>query len=137
VSEKRDAARLVQTPGDEFELLNILKDGEFHSGEELGLRLGITRSAVWKRIRKINAALGVTVHSVPGRGYRLAKEMINLAPPELFKGQSYSWGTTRLEAVDSTNAEALRQLEAGRAAGGGAAGSGLAPIARICISVLC
>ena len=116
MSEKKDAARAAQTQSEEFELLDILKDGQFRSGEELGLRLGITRSAVWKRIRKINSSLGVTVHSVPGRGYKLAQEMIKLAPAERFKGHSYSWDSVRLETIDSTNAEALRQLEAGRAA---------------------
>ncbi|MDD1011380.1 HTH domain-containing protein, partial [Pseudomonas shahriarae] len=28
-------------------LLNLLKDGRFHSGQDLGAALGISRSAVW------------------------------------------------------------------------------------------
>ena len=30
-------------------LLKLLKDGEFHSGEDLGAVMGVSRSAVWKK----------------------------------------------------------------------------------------
>ncbi|KZN12499.1 biotin--[acetyl-CoA-carboxylase] ligase [Marinomonas sp. TW1] len=51
-------------------VLALLSDNEFHSGEELGAALGVTRAAVWKKLKKLEA-IGVTVHSVKGRGYRL------------------------------------------------------------------
>ena len=95
------------------QLLEILQDGRFHSGEALGLVLGIGRGAVWKRIKKINSEFGVIVHSVPGRGYKIAQEMISLAPNQTFTGQDFAWNVIRHEAVDSTNAEVLRKLEAG------------------------
>ena len=66
-------------------LLTLLADGEFHSGEELGESLGITRAAVWKKV-KILEELGLQLNSVRGKGYRLAngvellnKERINAA----------------------------------------------------------
>jgi len=31
-------------------LLSLLADGEFHSGDDLGEMLGVTRAAVWKRV---------------------------------------------------------------------------------------
>jgi BirA family biotin operon repressor/biotin-[acetyl-CoA-carboxylase] ligase len=52
------------------QLLEILADGEFHSGEALGHRLGISRAAVWKQIQKIDA-LDIPLVSVKGKGYRI------------------------------------------------------------------
>ncbi len=34
-------------------LLAILADGKFHSGQDLGKMLGVSRSAVWKQIKLI------------------------------------------------------------------------------------
>ncbi|WP_409524603.1 bifunctional biotin--[acetyl-CoA-carboxylase] ligase/biotin operon repressor BirA [Nitrincola sp. MINF-07-Sa-05] len=52
------------------DLLSILADGTFHSGRELGERLGISRSAVWKQVQSL-AVLDIEVYSVRGRGYRI------------------------------------------------------------------
>lgn len=51
-------------------LLSILADGKFHSGRELGEEIGISRSAIWKHIRRIEES-GLEVYSVKGRGYRV------------------------------------------------------------------
>ena len=51
-------------------LINILADGQFHSGEELGAALGVSRAAIWKQLQKLEA-LNIPLHSVKGRGYRL------------------------------------------------------------------
>ena len=91
-------------------LLEMLQDGRFHSGEEIGERLGVSRTAVWKRIQKINSQFGVMVHGVSGRGYRLAKEMIALQPGQKFLGRYFSWNIELFTSLDSTNAEALRRL---------------------------
>lgn len=55
-------------------LLQLLADGRFHSGASLGRALGIGRSAVWKQIRSLEV-MGVTVHAVRGKGYRLATSL--------------------------------------------------------------
>jgi BirA family biotin operon repressor/biotin-[acetyl-CoA-carboxylase] ligase len=52
------------------DLLALLADGEFHSGEELGQALGVSRAAVWKQLQKL-AEVGLELESVKGRGYRL------------------------------------------------------------------
>ncbi len=52
-------------------LLAILADGNFHSGEELGAQLGVTRAAVWKQLKKLEA-LNIPLSSVKGKGYRLS-----------------------------------------------------------------
>jgi len=47
-----------------------LADGEFHSGEELARKLGVTRSAVWKAVEALRT-LGTGMQAVRNRGYRL------------------------------------------------------------------
>lgn len=100
-----------------LKLLKLLKDGRFHSGEALGAALGISRSAVWKQLQHLEAELSLPVYKVRGRGYRLA------APLSLLDVSAIeSAGTGRLwpmhihEEIDSTNAEALRAISAGRQA---------------------
>ena len=58
--------------------MNILADGKFHSGEQLGARMGIGRSAVWKHVRALSRR-GIEIHAVTGKGYRLAEplELLN------------------------------------------------------------
>lgn len=51
-------------------LLGLLADGQFHSGEELGEALGVSRAAVWKQLKKLDD-LDIPYSSVKGKGYRL------------------------------------------------------------------
>lgn len=51
-------------------LLKALSDGGWHSGEELGAVLNISRTAVWKQVKKLTD-LGVGFESVKGKGYRI------------------------------------------------------------------
>ena len=59
-----------------FELLKLLADGKFPSGEALASSLSVSRTAIWKLIPRIRA-LGLELHSVKGKGYRL-QEKLNL-----------------------------------------------------------
>ncbi|MBF7731734.1 bifunctional biotin--[acetyl-CoA-carboxylase] ligase/biotin operon repressor BirA [Pseudomonas sp. N040] len=93
-------------------LMNILQDGRFHSGEEIGALLAISRSAVWKKIKRLKAERGVNIHCVKGRGYKLADRIIALDPPGYFSGEHLSWRVDVLQTLDSTNAEAFRRLAA-------------------------
>ncbi len=52
-------------------LLDYLSDGQFHSGEDLAVELGITRTAIWKKIQKLNAILPVKIISVHSKGYKI------------------------------------------------------------------
>jgi BirA family biotin operon repressor/biotin-[acetyl-CoA-carboxylase] ligase len=58
----------------EQKVLKLLRDGDFHSGEDLARTLGITRAAVWKIIQSLTGQ-GVELYAVPGRGYRLAEPL--------------------------------------------------------------
>ena len=59
-------------------LLTLLADGKLHSGEELGESLGVTRAAVWKKLKALEE-LGLQIDSVRGKGYQLSTgiELLN------------------------------------------------------------
>lgn len=56
------------------DLIGLLSDGTFHSGEQLGERLGVSRTAIWKQLKKLEG-MGVAVEAVRGQGYRIAPPM--------------------------------------------------------------
>ena len=94
-------------------LLKLLKDGRFHSGQALGQALGISRSAVWKQLQHLESDLSLSIHKVRGRGYQLA------SPLELLDSEQISstpWPAFIHQALDSTNAEALRSVGRGEVA---------------------
>ncbi|WP_460121809.1 bifunctional biotin--[acetyl-CoA-carboxylase] ligase/biotin operon repressor BirA [Pseudomonas sp. H3_G09] len=93
-------------------LLNLLKDGRFHSGQDLGVALGISRSAVWKQLQQLEAELGLSIHKVRGRGYQLSAPLTLLDPLEITRKVS-QWSVRVFDSVDSTNAEALRSISEG------------------------
>ncbi|UVL39927.1 bifunctional biotin--[acetyl-CoA-carboxylase] ligase/biotin operon repressor BirA [Pseudomonas sp. B21-040] len=98
-------------------LLKLLKDGRFHSGEALGVALGISRSAVWKQLQHLEAELGLSIHKVRGRGYQLAAPLTLLDPVAIKeRAPDCGWPIFVFDSIDSTNAEALRAIERGRAA---------------------
>lgn len=57
-----------------YSLAQQLADGRFHSGEQLGQALGMSRAAIWKQMRGL-AAMGLEVQAVRGKGYRLARPL--------------------------------------------------------------
>ncbi len=98
-------------------LLKLLKDGRFHSGQALGVALGISRSAVWKQLQHLEAELGLSIHKVRGRGYQLAAPLTLLDPVEIDgRSSACGWPIQVFDSIDSTNAEALRAIERGRPA---------------------
>lgn len=93
-------------------LLKLLSDGRFHSGEELGAVLGVSRSAVWKRLEAFERDYGIVVQRVRGRGYRLEESLSVIESRSGFT----PWPLEVLFSIDSTNAEALRRLSVGEQA---------------------
>ena len=87
-------------------LLKKLSDGLCHSGEHLGDTLGISRTAIWKHIKHLEA-LGLTVLRIPKRGYHLARSFIPLSEHEirskLTQTLSQPLNIHVLASVDSTN----------------------------------
>ncbi|MGG2400165.1 bifunctional biotin--[acetyl-CoA-carboxylase] ligase/biotin operon repressor BirA [Pseudomonas sp. SH1-B] len=97
-----------------LELLKLLQDGRFHSGEALGARLGISRSAIWKQLQGLEADLGVEVFKVPGKGYRLSSPLVLLDAERISDAAGGGGWPVHVESsLDSTNAEIFRRLDAG------------------------
>ncbi|TFY93957.1 bifunctional biotin--[acetyl-CoA-carboxylase] ligase/biotin operon repressor BirA [Pseudomonas nabeulensis] len=98
-------------------LLKLLKDGRFHSGEALGAALGVSRSAVWKQLQHLEAELNLPIHKVRGKGYQLASPLVFLSDEAIaLEASSLPWPVRVFDTIDSTNAEALRLVDAGCAA---------------------
>ncbi len=51
-------------------LLGLLKDGQYHSGAVIGEKIGVSRTAVWKHLKRLSD-LGLPVVSIKGKGYCL------------------------------------------------------------------
>ncbi len=106
-----------------FALLRLLQDGEFHSGEVLAQRLGISRASVSNALRGIEQ-LGLVLYSVRGRGYCLRH------PPQWLDGDriEHSLGDLaahfKLQIIDSADSSNTQLLQ--RAARGAPSGSVLA-----------
>ncbi|MGM0449363.1 MAG: biotin--[acetyl-CoA-carboxylase] ligase [Pseudomonadota bacterium] len=66
------------------QLIQLLADGQLHSGTGLAERLGVTRTAVWKQLRRLES-IGVEVESVRGKGYRLAEPLDLLSRERILK----------------------------------------------------
>ncbi|MBD9657203.1 bifunctional biotin--[acetyl-CoA-carboxylase] ligase/biotin operon repressor BirA [Pseudomonas sp. PDM12] len=92
-------------------LLRLLQDGQFHSGEELGAAVGVSRAAIWKRLQALEAEFDLQIHKVRGRGYRLEAPLSLLDSDSLYASSIYP--ITLLQQVDSTNAQAMRHLASG------------------------
>lgn len=89
-------------------LISILSDGEFHSGEQLGERLGMSRAAINKHIQTLRD-WGVDVFTVPGKGYSLP-EPIQLLNEDLIRSSINEGAVTVLPVIDSTNQYLLDRL---------------------------
>jgi BirA family biotin operon repressor/biotin-[acetyl-CoA-carboxylase] ligase len=106
-----------------FSLLRLLQDGEFHSGEILAQRLGVSRASVNNALHGIEQ-YGLTLYSVRGRGYCLmnAPQWLDaLQVNALLAGEADNF---RIEILD--NALSSNTLLLQRAAQGAPAGSVLA-----------
>lgn len=65
-----------------WQLLCLLADGEFHSGEVLAGMLGVSRASVYNALADI-AEYGVALQRIRGRGYRLAHRWQRLEREEV------------------------------------------------------
>lgn len=102
-------------------ILNLfrLHPGRFVSGEEISQQLGVSRTAIWKKIRVLRE-LGYTIDAVTSRGYRLAA-----APDALLMEELRSGLDTRIvgrelvffDLTDSTNSRARELGDGGHPEG--------------------
>jgi BirA family biotin operon repressor/biotin-[acetyl-CoA-carboxylase] ligase len=98
------------------EILRLLANGAFHSGTDMGRRLGISRAAVCKNVRALSEA-GVVVHCVTGRGYRLEAPLCLLERRRILKHlhgiRGIAGRLTLREEVTSTNRFLLEEAARG------------------------
>lgn len=93
-----------------WEIVKKLADGQFHSGEELGELLGVSRAAVWKHLQKLEQ-YGVTLSSVKGKGYCVQSgfDLLDQNRIQSGIGQDGSVIINIFPQLDSTNSFLMRQ----------------------------
>lgn len=104
---------------DLFPVLRLLSDGAFHPGPALAAELGVSRASVSLALAEA-AEFGVEVHSVKGRGYRLARTLAWLDEASVARalGPSARFFDLKLfDRIDSTNTALLAAAHQGAPAG--------------------
>lgn len=92
------------------QILSLLADGQYHSGEELGDLLGVSRAAVWKHLQKLDN-LGITVKSIKGRGYCIdgGLDLLDLKKVAEHMNSALPLKLNLCTQIDSTNSHLMRQ----------------------------
>ncbi|MBD8184530.1 bifunctional biotin--[acetyl-CoA-carboxylase] ligase/biotin operon repressor BirA [Pantoea agglomerans] len=99
-----------------LKLVDILSDGEFHSGEQLGETLGMSRAAINKHIQTLKS-WGLDVYTVTGKGYSLSAP-IQLLDEQAILSQVTQGNVSVIPVIDSTNQyllERMHEMESGAA----------------------
>lgn len=97
------------------DLLARLADGEFHSGQVLADDMGVSRTAIWKQLARLEQ-LGLQLDAVRGKGYRIPGGLDLLCDVDIRRGLTVEALYLAAEigiltVVDSTNSELLRRSE--------------------------
>ncbi|WP_034911332.1 bifunctional biotin--[acetyl-CoA-carboxylase] ligase/biotin operon repressor BirA [Erwinia sp. 9145] len=90
-------------------LIGILADGQFHSGEMLGEKLGMSRAAINKHIHTIKD-WGIDVFTVTGKGYSLPTP-IQLLDEDIILSQLDHGRLAVIPVIDSTNQYLLDRMD--------------------------
>nr|WP_321268763.1 bifunctional biotin--[acetyl-CoA-carboxylase] ligase/biotin operon repressor BirA [uncultured Tolumonas sp.] len=90
-------------------LLAVLADGAFHSGEQIGAELGISRAAISQQIKSLRL-LGLEIFSITGKGYRL-NTPLDLLNTETLQHLAAGAPIHTCAVIDSTNQYMMAQLE--------------------------
>ncbi|SFO57551.1 BirA family transcriptional regulator, biotin operon repressor / biotin-[acetyl-CoA-carboxylase] ligase [Candidatus Pantoea varia] len=91
-----------------LKLVDILSDGEFHSGEQLGETLGMSRAAINKHIQTLKS-WGLDVYTVTGKGYSLSAPM-QLLDEQAILSQVAQGNVSVIPVIDSTNQYLLERM---------------------------
>lgn len=90
---------------DRIKLLSCLLDNEYHSGNRLSARLGVSRTVIWKGIKQLRR-YGLEIESRHGKGYRLHDEIDLLDRNEILGELGQPAGGCRMDLLsgaESTN----------------------------------
>ncbi|WP_416410611.1 bifunctional biotin--[acetyl-CoA-carboxylase] ligase/biotin operon repressor BirA [Pantoea sp. App145] len=92
-----------------LKLVALLADGEFHSGEQLGEVLGMSRAAINKHVQTLKS-WGLDVYTVTGKGYSLPAP-IQLLNEEEIVSQLNQPNLSVIPVIDSTNQYLLERMD--------------------------
>jgi BirA family transcriptional regulator, biotin operon repressor / biotin---[acetyl-CoA-carboxylase] ligase len=84
-------------------LIEILNNGAFHSGTQLGEQLNISRAGIWKIIKHLQEE-GIEIQSVKGKGYQLQSPLILIRKENIASAIDTDCDLHIFESIDSTNA---------------------------------
>src|SRR5436189_189440 len=84
-----------------LKLVTILSDGAFHSGEQLGEQLGMSRAAINKHMHMLKE-WGLEVFTLTGKGYSLPAP-VQLLSEEQINGLLEEGRVAVIPVIDSTN----------------------------------
>ncbi len=102
-----------------FSLLRQLADGEFHSGEDLAAKVGLTRARVSQVLKEAEGA-GLALERMKGRGYRLLeapdfldarKVRARLAAVAETRPAALPLAIEVVDQIESTSSELLRRAQ--------------------------
>ena len=102
-----------------FPILRRLSDGRFHSGEALAQAFGLSRASIFNVISQAGA-MGLTIHAVRGRGYRLPEPVEWLDADAIMQGLgevASAYSLQLSDSVESTNTALMAAALAGVADG--------------------
>ena len=105
VRTRRVPSPLALNPVDRKKLLVHLLDNAWHSGQDLSARLGVSRTMVWKGVKRLRGQ-GLDIESRHGRGYRLLDEIDLLEHAHILDEMGPAANGCRLEVLletESTN----------------------------------
>jgi BirA family biotin operon repressor/biotin-[acetyl-CoA-carboxylase] ligase len=107
-----------------LQLLDLLADGEFHSGEVLANRLGVSRASVFNALAEV-AVCGIQLQRIRGRGYRLARPWQRLEMEEILRWLGKDAGQFDIEILpQAASSNTLLLQRAGPDAANGSAPGG-------------
>lgn len=92
-----------------LKLVALVADGEFHSGEQLGEALGMSRAAINKHIQTLKS-WGLDVYTVTGKGYSLPGP-IQLLDEEVILSHLHQPNLAVIPVIDSTNQYLLDRMD--------------------------
>jgi len=92
-----------------LKLISVLADGEFHSGEQLGDMLGMSRAAINKHMQTLKE-WGIDVFTVTGKGYSLSAP-VQLLNEKAINEQLEQGRLAVIPVIDSTNQYLLERMD--------------------------
>ncbi|MGK3116769.1 bifunctional biotin--[acetyl-CoA-carboxylase] ligase/biotin operon repressor BirA [Candidatus Pantoea formicae] len=92
-----------------LKLVALLADGDFHSGEQLGEALGMSRAAINKHIQTLKS-WGLDVYTVTGKGYSLPAP-VQLLDEAAILSHLHQPDLAVIPVIDSTNQYLLDRMD--------------------------